>query len=527
MSVPAPDFDAQNYARPNQNWICGHACEGKPCPLGPSAGGKCQATSECRPVLKKLPGEAKGRWECTRQGGACEAGPLPDGSCCRPIAKCSPVPTLRVWRGRLTVAVVAISCAVILLLLGKSGWRNNFISPGGISVAHTGALFAAFAATNHLSSDCGACHVAGDSGANDMTQAAFHSKPGMLDLKALAAVKLGEPTAIDDSCLKCHAGKDFHHPGATPISCSYCHLEHQGSTMAATTDANCDFCHANQAKMAVATQGNAEPPILVTHFATDHPQFRFLREHLRDPDTLRFNHLLHLTGSTIPNLPGGVKLDCTFCHEPDNTGTYMRPVSFEKNCRVCHSLQFDPQTPELSLPHGSVMAVSDYLHSLPKQYYDLAVRKGESDPNGFASQKLAALRVLAGSGQDLEQKVLFSTAYQGPKVNVGDVNGLTPAVFPGCAECHEVKTGADGMVQVTPPVQTEPWLTGARFNHAKHTNIACSVCHDAIHSSDTADILLPARETCVTCHSPAGGVKNTCAECHNYHQPAAAPMLAR
>ena len=79
MSVPAPDFDAQNYARPNQNWICGHACEGKPCPLGPSAGGKCQATSECRPVLKKLPGEAKGRWECTRQGGACEAGPLPDG----------------------------------------------------------------------------------------------------------------------------------------------------------------------------------------------------------------------------------------------------------------------------------------------------------------------------------------------------------------------------------------------------------------------------------------------------------------
>ena len=38
--LPAPDFDAQNYARPNQDWVCGHACEGKACPAGPDKKGR-------------------------------------------------------------------------------------------------------------------------------------------------------------------------------------------------------------------------------------------------------------------------------------------------------------------------------------------------------------------------------------------------------------------------------------------------------------------------------------------------------
>ena len=42
--LPAPDFDSLNYARPNQNWMCGHACEGKPCRPGPDNKGRCQAT---------------------------------------------------------------------------------------------------------------------------------------------------------------------------------------------------------------------------------------------------------------------------------------------------------------------------------------------------------------------------------------------------------------------------------------------------------------------------------------------------
>ena len=255
--LPAPDFDAQNYARPNQNYICGRACEGNACRQGPDAKGRCCATAECKPVLKTKEGETKGRWVCTRPSGECANGPLPDGSCCRPIAKCSPVPTLRVWRGRMTLAVVAASCAVLLILLGNPPWRNGFISPGEISRAHSGEAFAALFATNHFKQNCEACHVAGNSGPNGIVQTALRAEPGMFDLQKLASAHAAEPTRIDESCLKCHVSRNFHQPNAPAISCAFCHAEHQGQMMATTTDANCAFCHGNAATLAAARGGQA------------------------------------------------------------------------------------------------------------------------------------------------------------------------------------------------------------------------------------------------------------------------------
>jgi hypothetical protein len=402
----------------------------------------------------------------------------------------------------------------LLVILGNPPWRNNFINPGTVSEPHSGAAFAALAATNHLNQSCGACHVAGSTGPSGMVTAALHAEPGVLGLKKLALAKPAEPTAIDESCVKCHAGRNFHQPSALPISCAFCHAEHQGIKLAATTDASCNFCHGDTAKMAAARN-----PKLVNHFADDHPQFKFITEKLRDPDTLKFNHALHLTGTTIPNLPGGAKLDCAFCHQPDAAGALMKPVAFEKNCRVCHSLQFDPETPQLQLPHGNIDFVSAYLRSLPKQYLDLAVKAGSTDANDFAAKKLAGLRTQFGRGEELERRVFFSTATVGPEAQVGTLSGATRSLFPGCAYCHEVKTTASGSAQITKPVQVERWLAQVMFNHAKHAGVSCAQCHDAVHSKDTADILLPARETCATCHSPRGGVADTCAECHTYHKP--------
>jgi hypothetical protein len=518
--LPVPDFDAQNYARPNQNWICGHACEGNACRQGPDDKGRCRATAECKPLLETKPGETKGRWRCTRPGEPCEPGPMPDGSCCRPIAKCSPVPTLRVWRGRATLAVIAASCAVLLILLGNPLWRNNFISPGEMSSAHSGEAFAALAVTNHLNQSCGACHVAGNSGPHGMVKAALSAEPGMFDLEKLARAHAATPTAIDESCAQCHTGRDFHQPNAPAISCSFCHEEHHGAMMAATTDASCNFCHGDAAKMAGAkAESGKRKAETINHFADDHPQFRFITEKLRDPDTLKFNHALHLTGATIPTLPGGAKLDCAFCHQPDAAGAFMRPVTFEKNCRVCHSLQFDPETPQLTLPHGNVDFVSAFLRSLPKQYLNLAVKEYPADVNGFVEKKLAGLRTQFGSGEDLERRVFFSTATFGPETQIGTLSGSTRALFSGCAFCHEVKSPASGSPVITKPVMPERWLVQAKFDHAKHANISCAQCHDAVHSRDTADILLPAKETCAACHSPQGGVMDTCATCHIYHKP--------
>jgi hypothetical protein len=346
-----------------------------------------------------------------------------------------------------------------------------------------------------------------------MIHAALGAEPGILNLKEIAVAKPAEPTAIDEDCLKCHAGRNFHQPDAPPISCSFCHAEHRGAMMAVTTDANCVFCHGDAAKMAVS---RAIP--VIHQFAGDHPQFRFITEKLRDRDTLKFDHALHLTGATIPNLPGGIKPDCAFCHQPDATGAFMKPLNFESSCRVCHSLQFDPETPELKLPHGSAEFVSSFLRSLPKQYADQAAREGVADANDFVQEKLAGLRAQFGSGEDLERRVFFSTATSGPEAQIGTLSGSTRAVFPGCAYCHEVKSSSSGPQEITKPVIAERWLAQAKFNHAKHANISCAQCHDAVHSKETADILLPAKETCAACHSPRGGVADSCATCHVYHR---------
>jgi hypothetical protein len=512
--LPAPDFDARHYARPNQNWVCGHAGEGVQCPLGPDAKGRCRATGECKPVLELAAGETKGRWRCTSPGGACASGPLPNGSCGRPISQCSPTPTLRRLRGQLTLTVVAAACAVLLIALGNRPWRNRFISPGEISQAHVGAEFARLAQTNQLSQSCGACHVAGNSGPSGLVNAAWQAHPSLLNLRQLTDAKPAEPTGIDTECLKCHGGRNFHQPDAPQISCGFCHAEHQGRVMARTTEANCIFCHGDATKMAVSRGAS-----VIHHFADDHPQFRFITEKRRDADTLKFNHALHLTGATIPRLPGGQKLDCTFCHQPDATGAYMRPVAFEKNCRVCHSLQFDPATPQLMLPHGSAEFVSDFLRSLPKQYRELAQKQSEPDVTSFVENKLAGLRTEFGSGEDLEQRIFFSTAMFGPQVSLGTLSGSTRAIFPGCTYCHEVKRTDAGSPNITKPVMPERWLAEGKFNHAKHVGITCAQCHDAVHSQDTADIILPPKETCAVCHSSRGGVASFCTECHAYHQP--------
>jgi len=545
--LPAPEFDSQNYERPNQKWICGRAAEGNPCRPGPSGRGRCQATFECAPVLEKKEGEAKGRWRCTRPGGACETGPLPDGTCCRPIPKCSPVPTLRTRRGQLTLAVVTATVAVLLILLGSPPLRTKFINPGELSTPHSSDAFAKHARSNQVDQTCGACHEAGALGPSGMTAAAFQASPGPLEIIKLTHARPAEMTAIDESCQRCHPGHVFHQPNVVrDISCSFCHAEHHGAgPMPSTTDAHCTLCHGDAAVMAAASaKGAGLPPDafhsrvlpgrndfhtsrpasgftrVIHRFGSDHPEFRVHADRLRDPDTLKFGHALHLTGETIPKLPDGRKLDCAFCHQPDGAGVYFRRIHFENHCRVCHSLQFDSETPGLTLPHGDPDSVSAFLHSLPKQYSDFAVRSGITrgeEQKEFAQQKLQQLQARVTSGEDFEKRIFFSTATTGPTTQVGTVSGPTRALYPGCAYCHEVKSNPQGTVEITKPILFDRWLAHGEFNHARHSGVACSQCHQAEKSKVTSDIILPARDSCVACHSPRGGVRDSCVTCHGYH----------
>ncbi|MGH7969298.1 MAG: hypothetical protein ACREIC_11285, partial [Limisphaerales bacterium] len=125
-------FKESRYERPNQKWVCGAACEGKPCLRGPDAHGHCDAASECMPLRK---GD---RWYCTRPpaaGGPCPEGPRPDGSCCRPGVRCAPVRSIRARRALTCQLTVTFTLGALLILLGgQRGWR--FISPGSLTLQH-------------------------------------------------------------------------------------------------------------------------------------------------------------------------------------------------------------------------------------------------------------------------------------------------------------------------------------------------------------------------------------------------------
>ncbi len=331
-------FEQSSYERPNQKWICGRACEGKCCLAGPDAKGNCNASAECRPLRK---GD---RWQCARPaflGGPCADGPLPDGKCCRAIPKCTPIRSLRSWRGIAVSLVVAITLGFLLLAFG-SRRGSQVLSPGELTFSHS-----------FMGDDCTSCHGAAG------------GRPA-----AWGAVTAGSIGAHDNSalCLNCHSvgaaplqphslssaqlqslnrslvnrdgsGKPpltlalasfVSHPnphgeeGAAGLACASCHKEHRGkdADLRKLSNDQCQNCHATQFK----------------NFASGHPPFSHY------PTTRRtriiFDHLSHLNthfkdASVAKFAPGS----CLDCHQTDLRGQTMVVKSFEAACASCHDDQ--------------------------------------------------------------------------------------------------------------------------------------------------------------------------------------------
>jgi hypothetical protein len=252
-------------------------------------------------------------------------------------------------------------------------------------------------------------------------------------------------------------------------------------------------------------------------FWTDHPEFQLQRDNARDPDTLRFNHQRHFA----PDIPwiNGRKLECLSCHAMDEEGRYMKRINFATNCQACHSLQLDPNNPDLTLPHGDPNAVHAFFQTLPTQYAQLASKRGLHDPaaiRSFVGQQLVRLRDSRRSMEDLEHDTFFTTSpYRPDPLATAERRGA----FYGCAVCHEVKARGAAVPIVTKPFLAARWMTHAHFSHAKHANVSCDKCHDAMASGQTSDVLMPAKASCVTCHSPQGKAVAECVTCHLYHAP--------
>lgn len=357
---------------------------------------------------------------------------------------------------------------------------------------------------------------------------------------------------MDDNCMQCHAGNDFHQPNvAGAFACHTCHNEHETAGSLPPADSRlCIRCHASEALMADARElGKAIPahdfPTIIQaglnvfpqgrpsggytntieSFHQGHPEFKAIREKAEDANSLKFNHALHLTSSEIPKLHGK-PLDCAHCHQYDATGAYFQKMTYEAQCADCHALQFDENTPDLHLPHGDPYYVRSFLRSISIQYAEHAkAREGMTraqELDAYVTRKTQQLRAqYNNSGEQLERAIFFADMQ-------GRIEGGGRSPLPGCATCHDMTEQENAAPNVAEVFIPDRWMHVGEFHHARHNHIACSECHSMTNSELTSEVNLPSAKTCIECHSPSGGVSGDCTLCHTYHNdpPTRKPLKA-
>ncbi len=381
------------YDRPNRKWICGGACEGCPCLLGPSAKGKCQAgakfdgriSGECLPVKH---GDL---WVCNRvdtHGGIpCNEGPLPDGSCCRAVAKCQPRPTLRRLRGQCVLLACLATLGFLLCLFSSESANNDgpplALDAGPLSFSHA-----------FLEKDCKSCHSAPELAPARL--AGFN--PHGFDQRAMSDGRL---------CMKCHTeiGENrgefaFHPHTASPatlpkpsslliqrnpslrlvgaaaiatgldgdhISCTTCHVEHRGEMfdIKALSNEQCQICHQSRF-------GN---------FEKGHPEFDRMNYPHNRRTRIFFDHYSHYEKhfpekqKTEPDaVPIGFdearshaeSQSCTTCHSPSTDSGQMKVNAFEESCAKCHTKNvFSSEAfPVIAIPRVDIDAINAFVEFL-------------------------------------------------------------------------------------------------------------------------------------------------------------------
>lgn len=356
----------------------------------------------------------------------------------------------------------------------------------------------------------------------------------------------------DNYCIACHVGTRHHvsQPSlvATNQRCGDCHREHNEETTLIRQDAVvCVDCHQREQTGPVSALGEwMIPP--VRDFAESHPAFQVsvrqlgdegwiaVRGHpgktVVDSSNLRFPHDLHLSPEGINSPTGRRNLTCAQCHVPEKGGMGMKTPTMTEHCSGCHELKFDPDFPHRVVPHGS----PSELMQLLREYYAFRFLNGEMSDDGpdfgrpvrrpgVTDERLISRLVT----RDEQTAALSKEArvYIEQRVQDAAENLFEKQI---CTTCHEVQR-SEGPVpfEVTPVQLTEEWMPGARFDHRTHRTMDCGDCHSATESESATDVLMPAIDTCRSCH---GGVdatdrlSSTCITCHAFHLDDK-PMMGR
>ncbi|HJQ38991.1 MAG TPA: FHA domain-containing protein [Thermoanaerobaculia bacterium] len=364
----------------------------------------------------------------------------------------------RPWLTKLSLTALALVLALGVIGEMIRPERQKAFMPGGLSSAHARAQVNGIT----VADNCSACHT---------------------PFKSVTNAK----------CIRCHQTPPHAVNELNPPDCFECHAEHRGAAkLAATADARCTGCHAD---LTAHVRGPVRASLAkIPFFGEGHPDFVTPP----DTDTLRFNHKLHLAKGGVFNGSGRREtLECKDCHgvarATPPAGGEPVALNFESHCQRCHRLTFDARLPDAEVPHG--------------------------DPNnayGYIALLYAGNRDLVGKPPDVVRRILATR--KGVALDArAQING-EQVIKTKCAKCHDI-TQNKGLIVAAAPVIVRDWLTGGRFAHARHANVDCEQCHDgARNSSRTADILMPGRDDCTTCHSRnAGRAASTCKTCHEYH----------
>jgi len=579
VSVPLQQFGINDspYERPNQKWVCGWAADGRPCAVGPDGRGRCTAAAQalCEPRRgDSQRDESPDRWYCARPipfGGPCEAGPLPDGSCCRPRPEhlvCQPRLSLRARRGRLTLACTALAIGLLALLL-TGPWGLWYISPGPLTAAHQ-----TMEGLHGGTQSCALCHEQNpDRG------------------------PLVQPVS-DTACLQCHMA-EAHYPHRSLRSgisfskpewpgelraadrCFQCHDEHRGRDhdLIRLSDQQCVQCHGNltewvrrdtpsRTSEAGGTSGhptaNSRSPTApeIHAFDADHPDWGILRSGEIDRTPIRFEHHVHMNPETgkmperlakwmqglspqqqadaVRRAPaGGLSLACSACHQADATGRYMKPIRFDQHCVQCHDLGSKAEIP---VPHGH--QVRDFIPNVAARILSRPPEKPKTASGGRGGPRKRGPRSKPSTPKPIEFQSPEELAKHFDVKLQEQVAKLNRSLRNTCGKCHDPDSAPSEMPNPRIP---DRWLTQSRFDHAAHRFASCAQCHaqavaekpgtlDATAVSTdpelkwtgrTKQIMIPSIASCRQCHAQpstarVGGrhiAANRCTTCHLYHSP--------